>query len=204
MKRTRYQNLNQVQMNNSWKNLLLWYKERMKKQKDLSFQIPHVEQPNMSYLNQNRNEPTITWVGHCTFLIQLKGINIITDPVWANHLFTYKRLSPPGLPLHEMPPIDIVLISHSHYDHLHARTIKKLPGNPLYLVPVGLGKWFLRRGIQHVAEFNWWGTWKQKVWNLPLFQHNIGQSVPIRHEYLSLGWLGDRRKKQSIYLFFRR
>lgn len=46
------------------------------------------------------------------------------------------------------------------------------------------------------------GHGKQKVWNLPLFQHNIGQSVPIRHEYLSLGWLGDRRKKNSPSIYF--
>lgn len=201
MKRTRYQNLNQVQMNNSWKNLLLWYKERMKKQKDLSFQVPHVEQPNMSYLNQNRNEPTITWVGHCTFLIQLNGINIITDPVWANHLFTYKRLSPPGLPLHEMPPIDIVLISHSHYDHLHARTIKKLPGNPLYLVPVGLGKWFLRRGIQHVAEFNWWGTWKTKGLEFTFVpaQHWTKRTLFDTNTSHWGGWVIEGKNSPSIY-----
>ncbi|MDY0395280.1 MBL fold metallo-hydrolase [Virgibacillus halophilus] len=85
-------------------------------------------------------------------------MNILTDPIWTKWLSGYKRLSPAGIPIEQLPPIDIVLISHSHYDHLSFSTIKKLPGAPLFLVPSGLGKVFLRKGYGRVAEFEWWGT----------------------------------------------
>ena len=64
-------------------------------------------------------EPVITWVGHSTFLIQVHGINILTDPVFFNISGLFKRNLPPGIALADLPPIDVVLISHNHWDHMH-------------------------------------------------------------------------------------
>lgn len=86
----------------------------------------------------------------------MNGLNILTDPVWANRLGSDKRLTPPGIAIIDLPPIDYVLISHSHYDHLHYTSIKKLPGNPKFLVPEGLKKWFVRKGFKQTIEFSWW------------------------------------------------
>lgn len=155
---SRYKNMDNVQVKSSVKDLMLWYKERWQKQKDLSYQIQTVENPDKLFLQTNDIVPSITWVGHATFLIQMRGLNVLTDPVWTKWLTTYKRLSPPGIPISDLPSIDIVLISHSHYDHLSFTTIKQLPGNPLFLVPVGLGRKFIRKGYEHVAEFEWWAT----------------------------------------------
>jgi L-ascorbate metabolism protein UlaG (beta-lactamase superfamily) len=156
MKKIRYENTDKSAALATFKDLLQWRKERKGKQKDLSFQVPLVENTEEVFLQSNRTIPTITWIGHSTFLIQLNGLNILTDPVWANRLGTDKRLSPPGLPIGELPPIDVVLISHSHYDHLSYSSIKRLKGNPTFFVPIGLGNWLKRKGFSKTVEFNWW------------------------------------------------
>ncbi|HEY4600937.1 MAG TPA: MBL fold metallo-hydrolase [Cerasibacillus sp.] len=201
MKKKRFKNQDNIQVNNSWRDLLLWFKERMKKQKDMSFQVPLVDKPEITNLQTNRTEPTITWIGHCTFLIQLNGLNMITDPVWAKQLFTYKRLTQPGIPLADIPPIDVVLISHSHYDHLHQQTIYQLPGNPLFLVPAGLGKWFTKRGIEHVAEFSWWGSFRLKdlVFTFVPAQHWTKRTLFDTNTSHWGGWVIEGERVPSIY-----
>ncbi|MBS4197472.1 MBL fold metallo-hydrolase [Lederbergia citri] len=159
MENKRYENLDNVSTAKSFKDLRNWRKERKGKKKDLSYQVPTVN-PEVSFLQSNNSEPTITWIGHSTFLIQLNGKNILTDPVWAMRLGMDKRLTPPGLAIIDLPSIDLVLISHSHYDHLHYSSIKKLKGNPTFLVPIGLGKWFKKKGFRSVEEFSWWDNQK--------------------------------------------
>lgn len=154
----RYENMDQVNTMNSLSDFLRWWKESSGKEKDLSWQVPVQQEPDISFLQQNRDISTLTWIGHSTFLLQMNGMNILTDPIWTKWLSGYKRLSPAGIPIDQMPLIDVVLISHSHYDHLSFSSIKKLPGAPQFLVPSGLGKTFLRKGYRRVAEFEWWGT----------------------------------------------
>jgi len=132
-----------------------WRKERRAKVKDMSFRVPRAE-PDAAFLAANRTEATVTFIGHATFLIQLGGLNIVTDPVWASRMALTPRLSPPGLPVSALPPVDVVLISHSHYDHLHLGSLRRLPGDFLCLVPEGLGRWFRRRGFRRVREHGWW------------------------------------------------
>ena len=156
MKKMRYKNIDKSEALATFKDLFQWRKERRANKKDLSFQVPLVEKTEKEFLQSNHSIPTITWIGHSTFMIQLNGLNILTDPVWANRLGPDIRLSPPGLPISELPPIDMVLISHSHYDHLSYSAIKRLKGNPTYIVPIGLGNWFKRRGLSKTVECNWW------------------------------------------------
>lgn len=156
MKKKRYENSDTLATTSSFKELIRWRKERRSKKKDLSYRLPVAENIEDVFLRSNRSIATITWIGHSTFLIQLSGINILTDPVWASILGFDKRLSAPGIKIKDLPAIDYVLISHSHYDHLHLSSIKKLPGNPTFLVPSGLGDWFKRKGYKRTIEFNWW------------------------------------------------
>lgn len=138
------------------RNIAKWRLERMRKRKDLSFSVPHIEKVDADFINNNQTECAITWVGHSTFLIQLSGLNILTDPVWAQWLGSEKRLSKPGVKLQTMPKIDIVLISHNHYDHLHFPSLYRLKGNPVIFVPKGLKEMFLKKGFSNVKEFSWW------------------------------------------------
>lgn len=66
-----------------------------------------------------------------------------------------KRLAPAGVPLEQLPPLDIVTVSHNHYDHLDAPTITRLGPGPLYLTPVGNGRWLHKAGATNVVELHW-------------------------------------------------
>lgn len=134
-----------------------WGQERINRRraKDYTECVPNAS-PDLPFLQQNRSEPTITWIGHSTFLIQMSGLNIVTDPVWARRMAFQKRLSPPGIELSDMPPVDVVLVSHSHYDHLHVTSLRRLRGAKKLIVPAGLRKKLLLKGFRQVEELNWW------------------------------------------------
>ncbi len=85
---------------------------------------------------------SVTHLGHATFWIRINGQNIITDPVFGDIFFYIDRYTPFPLPLPELPPMQIVLLSHDHYDHLDKDSIRKLGTGPLYLTPLGYRDWF--------------------------------------------------------------
>ena len=107
--------------------------------------------------------PSITWIGHATVLVQMNGVNILTDPQWSERASPVswggpRRLNPPGLAFEDLPRIDVVLISHDHYDHLDLNSVKRLAveRDPLFLVPLGLKAWFAKNGMTRVEEMDWW------------------------------------------------
>lgn len=111
--------------------------------------------------------PSVTWVGHATALVQLGGITLLTDPVFSERASPVRgvgprRHQPPGLALHELPRVDLVLVSHNHYDHLDeasVRALKQQPGGPpLFVVPLGLKAWLAARGIGQAVELDWWDS----------------------------------------------
>ena len=111
------------------------------------------------------NLPRVTWLGHSTFLIQYGKINLLTDPILSKRASPVsfagpKRLVPIPIGIDALPPIDFVIISHNHYDHLDQWTIEKLGNGPRYLVPLRLGRWFEDIGINRdrVLEFDWWDS----------------------------------------------
>lgn len=151
----KYENADGSSNVKSFAELRQWQKERRSKKKDLSF-VVSLAAPDTALLSANRTEPTVTFIGHSTFLVQLGGLNIVTDPVWASRMGFAPRLSPPGLPIESLPPIDVVVLSHAHYDHLHLGSLRRLPGDFIALVPVGLAGWFRRKGFKRVEELSWW------------------------------------------------
>jgi L-ascorbate metabolism protein UlaG (beta-lactamase superfamily) len=107
--------------------------------------------------------PSITWIGHSTVLVQVEELNVLTDPQWSERASPFswagpRRLSPPGLAFDDLPRIDVVVISHDHYDHLDLETVKRLAEtyDPLFLVPLGLKEWFADNGMSRVEELDWW------------------------------------------------
>ena len=102
------------------------------------------------------DSPSLTWIGHATWLVRLGGKTLVTDPNWSDALGPgLRRNAAPGLPLERVKP-DIVLISHNHRDHLDAPTIDRIGPSPTYVVPEGLGRFFSRRGFPKVVELGWW------------------------------------------------
>lgn len=120
----------------------------------------------------------LTWVGHATFLIQVAGLNILTDPMFSERASPLsfigpQRTAPPGIPLGDLPRIDAVVVSHNHYDHLDLATVRRLGQAPRFLVPLGLAAWFKNLGLDRVTELDWW----QSASLGPL----RAVSVPVQH-----------------------
>ena len=144
---------------------------------------------------------TVTWVGHATVLIQHQGINVLTDPMFSDRASPVsfagpRRVTRPALTVGELPPVDVVVISHNHYDHLDAATVKALGDGPVYYVPLGLRRWFERRGIDsgRVFEMDWWdrryhvsGARSLRLTATPS-QHFSGRSLTDRNETLWASW----------------
>lgn len=160
MRQQKFTNSEPVRQHNSIKQLQRWRQERQErlrkvKTKDYSYSVPNVK-PDLEFLHHNKQEPALTWVGHSSFLIQLAGKNIMTDPVWAGQMAFQRRLTPPGIPIDDVPPVDLILISHSHYDHLHIQSLRRLQGRKQLLVPAGLRSKLRLKGFTNVRELHWW------------------------------------------------
>ena len=156
-------------------------------------------------VKENRAVPTVTWVGHSTVLVQIDGVSFLTDPQWSERASPLsfagpRRVVPPGLRFEDLPPIDFVVISHDHYDHLDAPTVERLwaAHRPRFLVPLGLKAWFAELGIDAVDELDWWDSRTVKgltVVCLPN-QHWSARTLWDQNERLWAGWavLGRNRR----------
>lgn len=108
-------------------------------------------------------ELVVTFVNHSTFLIQTAGLNILTDPVWSKRASPFpflgpKRFRAPGIRLEDLPPIDIVLISHNHYDHMDLHTLRRITKahHPEIFVGLGNAAYLDRKGIEGARDMDWW------------------------------------------------
>jgi L-ascorbate metabolism protein UlaG (beta-lactamase superfamily) len=108
----------------------------------------------------------ITFIGHSSFLIQIAGLNVVVDPVFAKWLILLRRLRRPGVKLKDLPPIDAVLLSHAHMDHLNLPSLRKIIRNtlwktgkaPVAIVPSGVEDLVERLGFSKVIAMRWWET----------------------------------------------
>jgi N-acyl-phosphatidylethanolamine-hydrolysing phospholipase D len=154
-----------------------------------------------AFLRSNREKTTLTWIGHATMLLQIKGKNILTDPQFSDRASPVqwagpKRVVPPGIDMENLPDIDIVIISHDHYDSLDINTVRKLYSraggdNTKFFVPLGLREWFKKLGINNVIDMDWWD--EQEVDGLRIIatpmQHWGKRSPFSRNEHLWAGWV---------------
>ena len=175
---------------------------------------PHIV-PDLGLIQTNAKAgaqmvPTVTWIGHATVLAQLGGLNVLTDPIFSQRASPLSFVGParaqkPGLWLHELPHIDLVLISHNHYDHLDDDSVRALAaqagGAPLFVVPLGLKAWFAQRDITRVVELDWWPSHKVGDVEVVLtpVQHWSGRSLADRNETL---WGGYALFAAQLHLFF--
>jgi len=185
-----------------------------------NYQFPVVK-PDAAWLAANKSETTVTWIGHATALVQTHGVNILTDPLWSERASPFsfigpKRKVPVPIALADLPHIDVVVISHNHYDHLDRDTVLKLNqqagGAPLFLVPLGIKKWMNNVGITNVQELDWWN--KTSAHNIDFtflpVQHWSARGLNDRFETLWGGWAivtqtaapADASNSKPFSLFF--
>lgn len=129
--------------------------------------------------------PNLTWIGHATYVQRLANNLIATDPIWSTRIAALKRHTPPGVPFEKMPKLDIVTVSHSHYDHLDLPTLMRIGPEALYVVPKDVGEVLRNAGLPRVVELDWWETHKEGELEITL--------VPAQHWSMRFPW--DRNKR---------
>jgi L-ascorbate metabolism protein UlaG (beta-lactamase superfamily) len=117
---------------------------------------------------QNSDAMEVTWIGHATALVQVNGLNILTDPIWSERASPFdfvgpKRVRAPGIPFEQLPPIDLVLVSHNHYDHLDLPTLKRLWERDRPLIVTSLGNEAILRDAGIPAQAADWGETVSKA-----------------------------------------
>ncbi len=116
--------------------------------------------------NARHSIPTVTWVGHATLLVQMEHVTFLTDPTWSNRPSPVPLIGPgrfvePGLRMEDLPPIDFVVVSHNHYDHLDLPTLRALSqrsAETVFYVPLGNGELLRSQRIANVKELDWGET----------------------------------------------
>ncbi|WP_234413760.1 MBL fold metallo-hydrolase [Ideonella sp. A 288] len=143
--------------------------------------------PDLEFIARNARAgeamvPSATWIGHASTLVQAGGLNILLDPIFSERaspvsIVGPKRAQPPGLALNQLPRVDLVLISHNHYDHLDEPSLLALQrqagGPPQFVVPLRLKAWLESIGLTRVVELDWWRS------------HRVGSTevvlTPVQH-----------------------
>lgn len=156
--------------------------------------VPRVT-PSLDAIRAPGEAPQVTWIGHSTVLVQYRGVNLLTDPVFAERVSPLswlgpKRVTPPGLRVEELPRIDVVLLSHNHYDHLDERAARALGGLTTWLTPLGYREILARFGVERVVEFDWWTRREladATVTATPS-QHWTGRGLRDRYRVLWASW----------------
>lgn len=166
--------------------------------------------PDLRIPRADAGDCRVTWIGHSTCLLQIGALNILTDPVWSGRASPVRwagpaRVVPAAVPLEALPPIDLVLLSHNHYDHFDVATIRELARRQpaaRWAVPLGLAAPLAALGITAEPEFDWWDARRLETAAGPLTltatpaQHFSARSPLDRNATLWCGWsiaLGARR-----------
>ncbi|MBW2264301.1 MAG: MBL fold metallo-hydrolase, partial [Deltaproteobacteria bacterium] len=129
-------------------------------------EIPVVTLDRASFDTPPDDDLRITWMGHSSVLVEIDGRRILTDPIWSKRcspssLVGPSRFHPPPLSLDDLPPLDAVIVSHDHYDHLDKASVTVLARSGVrFVVPLGVGAHLERWGIEssQITELDWWST----------------------------------------------
>jgi N-acyl-phosphatidylethanolamine-hydrolysing phospholipase D len=183
-----------------WRDILRWSRERAVLPRSIRADRPTFQQatPDFHLPRAPRDLLTATWIGHSTVLVQLGGLNVLTDPIWSERASPLRRLGPrrvvkPGATLESLPPLDVVLLSHNHYDHLDAPTVRRvarLHPDAHWMVPLGLVPLLRRLGVREVTELGWWDeatVGEARIACTPA-RHFSARGVTDRMRTLWCGW----------------
>jgi L-ascorbate metabolism protein UlaG (beta-lactamase superfamily) len=144
-------------------------------------------------------EVAITWIGHASFLLQFNDLNVLVDPNFANWLFLLKRIKRCGLRIRDLPPIDLVLLTHAHFDHFHKPTLRRLPYPKIGVMPWGMGDLAYNLGFSRIVELDWWETFSHGTWKVTLTPCKHWGARVLRDHHRGYGGFVLEHQGRSIY-----
>jgi L-ascorbate metabolism protein UlaG (beta-lactamase superfamily) len=161
-----FQNIDpRARMPRSAAEFFRWQRERLA----LTIPAPRIDlapvAADLDFIRAATNHFAVTWIGHATALVQIGAVNVLTDPQFSERASPVqwigpRRWQPPAIALADLPRIDVVLISHNHYDHLDETSVRALAaqpgGPPLFVVPLGIERWLEGVGITNARALDWW------------------------------------------------
>ena len=184
-------------------SLLAWQWERLRNGLPQAppggWNLPAVK-TDAAALRSPDNNPSVTWIGHATMLVRVAGKNVLFDPVFSQRASPFsfagpKRIVPLPIDIPELPRIDLVMVSHNHYDHLDADAVQRLAtmpqGSPRFLVPKGMKTWFTTLGVTRVDEYDWWQETREEALRITFVpvQHWSRRGLTDTNQSLWGGWV---------------
>jgi N-acyl-phosphatidylethanolamine-hydrolysing phospholipase D len=192
-------------------SLIQWMSTRWK----VEHSIDPTDYPEFPVLNndgkllrENKSKLSVTWIGHATTLIQVEGVSILTDPIWSDRCSPVsfagpKRYTPPGIQLDNLPNIDVVIISHNHYDHMDLPTLLELEKkfHPTFIAGLGNREFLLKEGLGSVIELDWWENTKIKDVSISFTpaQHFTGRGIFDRFKSLWGSYVIEGRSEKVYF-----
>lgn len=183
-----------------------------KKEQAETLDVPALLKPLQTIPQNSPEEPTITWIGHATFLIQQDGFAVLTDPVFGDVKvgpFTLtKRTMAPGIKLEDLPHIDAIVISHNHSDHTDTASLTALAAayDPVVFVPEGNKELISSMGFSRVIENTWWDKQQMQkdgvtleITCVPALHWSIRFSLGSYRKSLWSGWMIKTDKKTIFF-----
>jgi len=198
-----YKNSNGVALKKPINDMVRWMR---------SDQEPIITKINISSdwksIDLSNDDNYAIWIGHSTFLIKKEGLTILTDPIFSDRASPFgfigpKRLIPPAISISQLPKIDVITISHNHYDHLDISSLRKLSKlypETLFFIPAGDKRLLEKNNIKNVHEFKWWNSFKLKDFEFTFtpVKHWSKRGLFDRNKSLWGGWF-IQHDDYSIY-----
>ncbi len=147
----------------------------------------------------DEGQVALTWIGHASFLVQHTDLNVLIDPNFANWLFLLKRIKRAGMKIQHLPPIDLVLLTHAHFDHFHKPTLKKLPSPKVGVMPWGMADLARGLGFREIVELKWWESYNHGDWKVTLTPSKHWGARTIRDTHRGYGGFVLEHQGRTIY-----
>src|SRR5512146_1382076 len=167
--------------------------------------IPRTGHTRQPVLARNR-ELALTFIGHSSFFLQLGGANLVIDPNFARWLFVLKRLRKPGLRIKDLPALDMVLVTHAHFDHLHrpslraiARASRRKGAHPTIVVPTNVADLVSDLGFREVIQVDWWESVRLNGLTITHTPSRHWGARVLRDMHRGYGGYVVRSRRESLY-----
>ena len=167
---------------------------------------PRIGQSHKPKLVSN-GELGVTFIGHASFFLQMGGQNVLIDPNFARWLFVLKRLRQPGVRLRDLPPIDVVLVTHAHFDHLHRPSLRTIVQHtrrrrvrpPIIVVPNQVFDLVSDLGFEDVVELDWWNSYRHRGVTITHVPSRHWGARIIKDAHRGYGGYVLRDREHSVY-----